>query len=241
MIKPLLHSEYPVTLIGGGAVGDGDLDTALARAPELIAADGGAGAALAAGYEPVAVIGDFDSLVPADRARIPTARLFPIAEQDSTDFDKAMHRIAAPLVLGVGFLGGRIDHQLAAFNTLTRFTNLPCILLGATELVFHVPPMLEIDLVDGDVVSLFPMAHMSGRSHGLHWPIDGLDFAPNGRVGTSNRAFGPVRIEMDGPGMLMIVPRARLDAAIRSMAPIHRPDQTGDAPLQPPAHWPARE
>jgi len=30
------------------------------------------------------------------------------------------------------------------------------------------------------------MAAVQGRSGGLRWPIDGLPFAPDGRIGTSN-------------------------------------------------------
>lgn len=240
MNHPLIHCENPVTLIGGGSVGVGDLDLVLAHAPLLVAADGGAGKALAAGHDPAAVIGDFDSLAAADRARIPESRLFPITEQDSTDFDKALRHISAPLVLAVGFLGGRIDHQLAAFNTLIQYGDRPCILLGQNEVIFHAPPVLDLDLVEGDIVSLFPMARLSGRSRGLQWPIDGLDFEPGRRVGTSNRALGSVHIEMDKPGMLMIVPRARIDTVIRSVPQVQVTDQTGDVPRPPNAHWPVR-
>jgi thiamine pyrophosphokinase len=39
---------------------------------------------------PEAVIGDFDSIRPAARTALPPDRLHPIAEQDTTDFDKAL-------------------------------------------------------------------------------------------------------------------------------------------------------
>ncbi len=219
MTQQIVQFATPVTLIGGGALGVDDLETALALAPDLIAADGGAAAALAAGHMPEAVIGDFDSLSRADSGRIPPGRLFPIREQDSTDFDKAMRSISAPLVLAVGFLGARVDHQLAAFNVLARYPERPCILLGPRELVFHTPPRLALDLVPGSIVSLFPMRAVTGRSHGLEWPIDGLELAPDGRVGTSNRALGVVQIEADGPGLLTIVPRTALGAVTRALAP----------------------
>jgi len=215
----IVHSSNPVTLVGGGLVGRDDLKQALALAPLLVAADGGAGVALKAGHDPVAVIGDFDSLDSADRARIAPERLFPIREQDSTDFDKALRNIAAPLVLAVGFLGARVDHQLAAFNTLIRHADRPCVLLGPGEVIFHAPPLLELDLSTGDVVSLFPMAPVTGRSRGLQWPIDGLELTPGGRIATSNRAEGALRLEMDSPGLLVIAPRRALDAVMRAIAP----------------------
>lgn len=213
-----LHSNRPVTLVGGGIIGSDDLDLALRHAPMVVAADSGAGPVLDAGHVPAAVIGDFDSINAKDMARIPRERLFLIDEQDSTDFDKALRHIAAPLVVAVGFLGARVDHQLATFNALVRLQDRPCVLLGPHEAIFHVPGRVELDLNPGDVVSLFPMSRVQGRSDGLEWPIDGLDFSPDGRVGTSNRACGPVQIEVDGPGLLALVPRAALPAVVRAIA-----------------------
>jgi thiamine pyrophosphokinase len=64
------------------------------------------------------------------------------------------------------------------------------------------------------------MAPVTGRSQGLEWPITGLHFTPAGQIGTSNRVVGAsVTLEFDAPGMLVILPRRRLDAAIRSLLP----------------------
>jgi len=203
--------------LGGGALGAGDLEEALAHAPTLVAADGGAGAALAAGRVPDAVIGDFDSMSESVRAQIPAKRLFRIAEQVSTDFAKALGRVDAPLVLGAGFLGARLDHQLAALSVLLEYAERPCILLGEREVVFHIPPRFRIDLELDDLISLFPLLPVRGQSQGLRWPIEGLELRPGGRVGTSNRALGPVRIDVETPGLLAMLPRVRLAAVIRAV------------------------
>lgn len=218
MKNAFVCSQNPVTLVGGGEIGPQDLALALEFAPLLVAADGGAAHALAAGHVPAAVIGDFDSLRHADRDRLPPDRLLRVAEQDSTDFDKALGNIAAPLVLAVGFLGARLDHQLAAFSTLLRFADRSCVLIGPDEIVFHVPPTLRVGLTAGDVVSLFPMSPVSGRSQGLQWPIDGLRLCPGGRIGTSNRATGPVHLVTEGPGLLAIVPRRALPAVTAALS-----------------------
>lgn len=231
-----IQSDTGITLVGGGEVGPDDIRLALRLAPLLVAVDGGASSALAGGHDIHAVIGDFDSLTARDRTRIPADRLFQIAEQDSTDFEKALRSIAAPVILAVGFLGARLDHQFAAFNALARFPDQPCILIGETEIVMHVPPVLALDLEAGDVVSLFPMGAVSGRSRGLKWPIDELAFAPDGRIGTSNRATGRIRLEMDGPGLLAIVPRRAIAVAITALA-ASRPRASA---AQPPGRWPAR-
>ena len=101
-------SPKGVTLIGGGAVTAEDLSLALSLAPVLVAADGGADAAIALGHLPDRSIGDFDSLDAAARDAIPAERLHRIAEQESTDFEKCLERIEAPLVIGVGYAQQRI-------------------------------------------------------------------------------------------------------------------------------------
>lgn len=205
----ILQSRQPVTLIGGGPLGPDDLAQALALAPTVAAADGGADQALARGLTPAAVWGDFDSLSEAARAAIPAENLHRIAEQDSTDFEKCLSRIDAPLVIGLGFSGARQDHFLAALSTLARRLGPPCILLAGDDAIALAPSEIALDLPPGTRVSLFPMGPARGRSQGLEWPIDGLDLAPDGRVGTSNRATGPLRLAIEGP-MLLILPRAHL-------------------------------
>ena len=114
MKRPFVHSLAPITLIGGGEVRDGDLELALNLAPTCVAADGGANVAVAKGITLEAVIGDFDSVSPETLSVIPKACQHHIAEQNSTDFDKCLRNISAPVVIAVGFTGARIDHQMSA-------------------------------------------------------------------------------------------------------------------------------
>ena len=218
MNSPIVQTLQGVTLAGGGPFTARDLFLCLARAPVAVAADGGADGLLRRGIVPQAVIGDFDSVTDAARRQIPAAVQHRIAEQETTDFDKALRLIDAPLVLALGFAGARLDHGLAAFNTLVVRAERRCILVGPKDVAFAAPPALALDLVPGEVLSLFPMAPVTGHSRGLEWPIDGLDFAPGGRIGTSNRVVSRrVELTFDGPGMLVILPRRRLDAAIRAL------------------------
>ncbi|WP_343039722.1 thiamine diphosphokinase [Paracoccus limosus] len=205
----MLTSRQPVTLIGGGPVSRADLDAALPLAPTLAAADGGADAALGFGLMPQAVWGDFDSISDRARQAIPTENLHHIAEQDSTDFEKCLTRIRAPLVLAIGFSGARQDHFLAALTTLARRLGPPTILLAGDDAITLCPPRIALDLPAGTRLSLYPMGAASGRSTGLEWPIEGLHFAPDLRTGTSNRTTGPVDLTITGP-MLLILPRDQL-------------------------------
>lgn len=214
----VLSSSEPVALVGAGPVPPGALRACLDRAGPVVAADGGAGVLLAGGRVPDAVVGDLDSIAPGDCAAMPPARLHRVAEQDSTDFEKCLARIEAPLVLAAGFLGGRADHALSALSVLARGVGPRCVLVSGRDAACHLPPRLALDLAPGTRVSLFPMAPVTGSSEGLRWPIAGIAFAPAGRVGTSNEATGPVRLAMDGPGMLAIVPVRALDALLAGLA-----------------------
>lgn len=221
MNRLLVESPVGVTLVAGGPVAGRDLAAALARAPVLVAADGGADRALRAGHMPAAVIGDLDSIGPAARAALPADRLHEVAEQETTDFDKALRHIAAPFVLALGVLGGRMDHALAAMTVLAaRASGRPCLALSRQDVVFAAPPRpLRLALRAGDRLSLWPLARITGESRGLVWPIEGLAMEPAGRIGTSNRvSAGPVDLAFDAPGMLVILPRARLDAALGALA-----------------------
>lgn len=218
LISPIVSVSEPVCLVGGGDIGPDDLSDAKRYANTFVAADGGASALLEAGLAPDAVIGDFDSLDDATRARLNEETLHHISEQDSTDFDKCLRNISAPLILGVGFLGARVDHQLGVFNRLVACADLNCIVLGAQDIVFAAPPSLTLPLPPGTRLSLFPMAPVKGRSRGLRWPIDGLNFAPDARTGTSNETSADAcHLQFDQPGMLIILPRSCLDLAIRAV------------------------
>jgi thiamine pyrophosphokinase len=218
MNLPIVQSTCGVTLAGGGPFSARDLKLALARAPFAVAVDGGADRLLRFGVMPEAVIGDMDSISDAARARIPKDRQHLMAEQVTTDFDKALRLTDAPFVLALGFAGARMDHGLAAFSTLAAQRGRPCILIGPQDLAFAAPPRLRLSLKPGDPVSLFPFARITGTSEGLEWPIAGIGFAPDGRIGTSNRAVAArVDLTFDRPGMLVILPRRRLDAAIRAL------------------------
>ena len=215
---PLIQSTKGVTLVGGGPISARQLGTALALAPTLVAADGGADRALAAGHAPQLVIGDFDSISASARHRL-ADRLHHVAEQETTDFDKALRNVAAPFVLAVGFAGARMDHALAVMNTLVRHADRRCIVLSGRDICFLAPPVITLDLPRRSRLSLFPMGPVRGQSQGLRWPLDGATFAPDGMIGTSNETAAPdVQLTFDAPKMLVILPRAALSRAIASLA-----------------------
>jgi thiamine pyrophosphokinase len=213
MIKTVLSSHDAVTLLGAGALEAQTLSVALNRAPQLVAADGGVRVALEHDLVPDAVIGDFDSLPAQARAQIPADHFHHITEQESTDFEKCLRRIEAPLIHAVGFTGKRLDHELAVYNALVREPAKRCIVYGSDDICILCPARLKLDLPIGARVSLFPLGAVQGHSTGLNWPIEGIAFAPDGAIGTSNHsACAQVELTFEAPKMLLILDRAHLSA-----------------------------
>ncbi|MBI1171876.1 thiamine diphosphokinase [bacterium] len=219
MTEAIVQSTAGVTLAGGGRFSASLLALAQGFAPRLVAADGGADRLLALGAEPEAVIGDFDSISKVAQRRL-AGRLFPIPEQATTDFDKALRSISAPFVLGLGFAGQRLDHGLAVLNGLASHPAKRCLILSGTDVTFLAPCDLTLRLRVGSRLSLFPLGAVEGESEGLRWPLGGLKFAPAGVIGTSNEVSAPqVRLRFSAPLMLVILPRAGLAAALDGLRP----------------------
>lgn len=212
----IVRSTTPIVMIGAGHVSDEDLALVRTLAHPVVAVDGGARTCLAAGFMPEAVIGDFDSAGDFGDA-IPADRLHRVSEQETTDFDKCLRSVEAPLVLAFGVTGPRLDHTLAVCSTLVQRAE-KAVVVGEADLLFHAPPRLALSLPTGARLSLFPMREVTGRSEGLRWPIAGIVFAPAGRIGTSNEVTGPVVLDFDGPGMIVIAPREALGAVSAALA-----------------------
>ena len=227
MNSEIIHSDGTVLLVGGGECNPGVLKDAISKASHVVAADGGALHLLDLGIVPDAVIGDMDSLPELKRSGLPGNILHRIAEQNSTDFDKCLRNIRAPLIVAHGFTGARLDHQMAVMTGLCLRPDRRCIVVGAHDVVTLLPPDLSLDLAAGTRLSLFPMGPVAGRSTGLRWPIDGLTMEPDGTIGTSNSVTGPVRLTVDAPRMLLMLPEACRGALERALS---------DAP----GTWPAR-
>ena len=210
----IVSENEPITIVGGAHFSQGLLLESLARAPVVYAADGGANLCMQYGCQPKQVIGDLDSLSPNLRSELDPSRVIHVAEQDTTDFEKLLIRVDAPFMLAIGFMGGRIDHQMAVQTVLTAYAHRKIICVGEEDVMFVSPPEIDLPLHAGTRVSLYPMAPVQVRSTGLHWPTDGLSFAPDRQIGTSNQATGPVTLLPSAPRMLVVLPKNCLDIAI---------------------------
>lgn len=214
------ESETPVILVGASPVPVGPTLLGLPSVWPIIAVDGGAAAVLAAGAHPEFVLGDMDSIdggitIPED---VPVLSL---DGQDDTDFQKALNRVTAPLIVGLGFLEARFDHSLAAIHALMCVRHdRPIMLLGTTDLVLRLTGPLRVRLPVGSRFSVWPLGVQSfAHSTGLRWPLDDLTLAPGVLIGTSNEVSDDIVTitPSDGDGYAVILPLDALPALLDAL------------------------
>ncbi len=188
----------------------------------VVAADRGALTALALGFRPDLVVGDVDSLDPADARRIEAAGI-PMetvqAAKDETDTELAIRAAlarGATRITILGALGGpRLDHALAnvALLGMDALAGPPAAILdGRTRvrlLAANGDQVAELPLPGriGDLVSLIPLgiAATGVTTSGLAWPLDDADLPAGPARGVSNvRTAADARVRLRS-GRLLVV------------------------------------
>ena len=208
MNKTALSFDNPITLVGGAEVSTDNFKESIQFASNVVAADGGANTCLKYGVKPEAVIGDMDSIDEISKTQIGQDLIHFVSSQDDTDFEKSLKRISAPLILGLGFLGDRLDHQMAAQTALVKHYDKKVLLIGRHDLVFLTPPEFSITLKNKCRVSIYPMGKCSIGSKGLRWKTDDIVFSPLSTIGTSNCTTGDkIELYPRKPLVLTIIPR----------------------------------
>ena len=129
MSRQALTFKDPITLVGSAYVSPENFKATTQFASNVVAADGGANICLQYGVKPKAVIGDLDSIEETSKAQIDEDSIHFVSSQDDTDFEKSLKRINAPLILGVGFLGDRLEHQMAVQTALVKHYNKKILLI----------------------------------------------------------------------------------------------------------------
>ena len=181
---------------------NGDLqDRTAARAAlrpgdRLIAADGGLQHLQALGLTPDVVVGDLDSISPAqaqalDRDGLRVVR-YPV-RKDETDLELAL-RLAlaegAGEVLILGGLGGRWDQTLANLLLVAHpdFRGVNVRLLDGRQQLVLIQGRTQIEGQPGDLVSLIPLGgDATGvTTHGLEYPLENGTLRFGSTLGISN-------------------------------------------------------
>ena len=146
---------------------------------------------------------------------IETQKIVRISNQNTTDLEKVLLNTQSPLTLGIGFLGSRIDHELAALSALGKFPHKKIILIGEKDIIFLAPPSFSLSSFEGMRVSLYPLGSVKVQSDGLKWSTEGLTMNPTAQIGTSNEAVSKIiHLAPDEPKLLLILPKLLLNDAV---------------------------
>tara|TARA_B100000900_G_C20441941_1_gene659409 strand:+ start:264 stop:929 length:666 start_codon:yes stop_codon:yes gene_type:complete len=215
----MLYSTQNKLLIVGGADFSEDLFYNLyEKEIPIIAADGGANFLADQSILPELIIGDLDSVEEQKIQNIESQKIIKISCQNNTDLEKVLLNTQSPLTLGIGFLGSRIDHELASLSALAKYPQKKIILVGEKDIILLAPPNLSLSSFEGMRVSLYPLGSVRVQSSGLKWSTEGLTMNPVDLIGTSNEAVGKIiHLVPDKPKLLLIMPISSLNDAISQL------------------------
>ena len=212
--NPKVQKSASILLIGAGPCSVKLVNKAFSFAKTVVAADGGYNHAIEAGLRVDLVVGDMDSQpnLPAE------ANSLILSDQDETDFEKCLSVCDAEIFVGVGFLGGRLDHQLAAFSALLKDPR-PILLLDDQHVIFVAPEKIEVDVAAGGQVGFYPLLPVTTDIFGVRWPLSAVKLSPDGLISTSNIADGcHISIGSDCRGLLVILPANEIKNVIEAFA-----------------------
>jgi thiamine pyrophosphokinase len=187
ILKPLKSYSTPVVLVGGGRIAWEQLHLIRDHSYPIIGVDSGANDLRLNDIIADAVIGDLDSIT--DLATFPqTMETIKISEQQTTDFEKALYTIDAPLFICFGFWGDRLDHCLSALHVLTKYRGQKRVLLiDQADLIFTPQKTLEMEIGIKTRFSIYPLKTTNFlTSSGFLYPLDGLTFEAGKLMSTSN-------------------------------------------------------
>ena len=175
--------EHTVAIIANGAIHDYLAVAPLIKAhAEIIAVDGGYNHCVKMGIQPDIIIGDFDSIDPANLSNIesiPTRR-FP-RDKNETDLELAIQATFTPEVKKItiyGALEHRSDHTLANLHLIRRYPN-KVFIETEKETIFVFDAQIEIPCTPGQTISFVQIGDPASGifSEGLQWELHDATFS----------------------------------------------------------------
>jgi thiamine pyrophosphokinase len=184
-------------IVSGGLLEDDAYHREILREAEMvICADSGARHALRLGITPHYVVGDFDSLAPAESQELKKREVKFIKYPQEKDYADTFYALGKALELGyqqialVACLGGRFDHAFSNIMLLAlpQARNLDIRILEPYQEIFLVKPKMKILGQKGETVSLLPLSEeVTGiTTSGLYYQVPEGKFTMGFPLGVSN-------------------------------------------------------
>ena len=209
-------------LVGGAPFQHQNLNLVVEHPGKLVAVDGGANS-LPVSLVPDFIVGDLDSLTPK-YSKHKATHLIHIAEQDTTDFEKAVsfcleNNFRQPFVC-IGFVGGRFDQTLTILHICCRFPDAQFVFITDQDTIATLPlGVSNYQLVTGDRLSLYPLSACEfTASYGLLYPLHNLHMSQGTAIGTSNQVVGEnVQIDLKSGSCFLIVDQKNQKAVLKAL------------------------
>ena len=159
----------------------------------IVCADGGANHARRLRIVPDVIIGDLDSITPSTKRHFRRVPILHIADQESTDMEKALSFCIERRFTHADILGGtgdRIDHSTGTLGCFKKFGKKISIrLIDEVGIVQLVGDSLELRVRKGDHISLIPLERCTGiTTANLRYPLRNESLELGVREGISNIA-----------------------------------------------------
>ncbi len=210
-----------VLFANGEVTSYGYLEKMITDKDFLVAVDGGLRHLEALGFPPDMLIGDLDSVTPAQIARLIASQTevikFPV-EKDETDLELALVEVekrGVEEIVIIGGLGGRVDQTLANLFLLLLpdLTGKTVRLLTPNEEIFVIQNQVVINGAEGDIVSLIPLkGDATGvTTIGLQYPLIDETLRIERSRGISNRMLNDKAEVKVRDGILLCVHNMKLN------------------------------
>ena len=199
-------------LLANGAISEAEYQLIKHQSFDMIvAADGGAHHALRWQLQPDAIVGDFDSITPIIRERLPDANYVHRPSQDINDLEKALQFCQEQGVSEITLLGAcgrRLDHTISNLSVVSRYDQIFRLnIFDAYAQIFIVRDQWRYEGLRDQLVSLIPVGRVAGvRTQGLGYPLDNEPLEFGTREGLSNYIVSnPVTISIASGVLLVFV------------------------------------
>ena len=210
------NKKFAVIILGGSEPRP-DIAKLLPADAVIVAADSGWGNARVLGLTPDVLIGDMDSILPADLAAAQQSDAIVLefdADKDATDTELALthaESIGCTDIVVVSGGGDRLDHVLGIIAALGRESLATCTVtafIGSARFTIVRPGSpARIDAQVNSLLSIFAVGGpATGVSlHGTKWRLDNATLSPHESRGVSNKVTSSPVVAQVAHGTLIIV------------------------------------
>jgi thiamine pyrophosphokinase len=190
-------NKFDVAICLNGEIPDKEIFDKIDDLP-LIAADGAFNKLFSMGVQPMAIVGDMDSIERQHNAL--ATQYVKIADEETNDFEKCMRFIEGKgykSVLILGFTGGLLEHALNNTSIIIKFAaQYDFTIYHHNRYAFFVDKPSSFAVSVRETVSIIPYPRVVLSTKNLEWSLKNEALELGVREGARNRTTAP-QFELD--------------------------------------------